>query len=91
LRVDDATIPNKLIVWRELDPLEAPFDPQTGQRKIMSSLFRTEELSVRMSDHLSKAQVLETRPVAIWRNLRLAMREARTASSLVTPRTQVTA
>jgi hypothetical protein len=58
LRVDDPTIPNGLIVWRELDPLEAPLDPQTNQRKIASSVFRTQEMSVRMSDHTTKAQVV---------------------------------
>jgi hypothetical protein len=62
LRVDDPSIRDDLIVWRELDPLEAPADPQTLQRKIMSSVFRTEELSVRMSDKISKAQVVANAP-----------------------------
>jgi hypothetical protein len=61
-RIDDATIPDDLIVWRELDPLEAPLDPQTNQPKVMSSVFRTEELSVRMSDKISQADVLSNAP-----------------------------
>jgi hypothetical protein len=62
LRVNDPTIPDELIVWRELQPAEAPPDPQTGQRKIMSSVFRTEEMSVRMSDQISKLQVVTNAP-----------------------------
>jgi hypothetical protein len=62
LRVDDPSIPNDLIVWRELDPLEAPLDPQSGRRKISSGVFRTAEMSVRMSDHISKAQVVANAP-----------------------------
>jgi hypothetical protein len=44
LRIDDPTIPDTLIVWRTLDPLETRIDPTTGQREIMSSVFRSEEM-----------------------------------------------
>lgn len=62
LRIDDLSDPDSLVVWREIDPLEAPADPQTLRRKIMSSVFRTEELSVRNSDRISKAQVVANAP-----------------------------
>jgi hypothetical protein len=62
LRVDDRTIPDGLIVWRELDPAEAPIDPHTNQRKIQSSVFRTQEMSVRLSDKTSLAAVRANAP-----------------------------
>ena len=49
-------------MWRELDPAEAPVDPKTHQRVIMSSVFRTEEMSVRMSDNITRAQVMANAP-----------------------------
>lgn len=57
LRKDDPTIPDKLVVWRVLDPAQAPVDATTGVRKIMSDVFRTEEMSVYMSDQIALAQV----------------------------------
>jgi hypothetical protein len=64
LRIDDPTIPNTLTVWRTLDPREAPVDPTTGQREIMSSVFRCEEVSVHMSDHVSQTDVVRKNPGA---------------------------
>ena len=58
LRNDDRTISDSLIVWRTLDPLEAPIDPATGEREIMSSVFRSEEVSVYFSDHISLIDVM---------------------------------
>ena len=52
-RIDDQAIPDALIVWRTLDPLEAPIDPVTGRHEIMSSVFRSEEVSVYLSDYIS--------------------------------------
>ncbi len=57
-RIDDKTIPDNLIVWRTLDPLEAPIDPTTGKREIMSSVFRSEEVSVYLSDCISLTDVI---------------------------------
>ena len=59
-RIDDQAIPEALIVWRTLDPLEAPVDPVTGQREIMSSVFRSEEVSVYLSDYISLTDVVAT-------------------------------
>jgi hypothetical protein len=64
LRIDDQTIPDSLVVWRTLDPLEAPIDPTTGRREIMSSVFRTEEVSVYPSDYISLADVVTRNPGA---------------------------
>jgi len=57
-RIDDPTIPNTLIVWRTLDPLETRIDPATSLREIMSSAFRSEEVSVHMSDSVSQTDVV---------------------------------
>jgi len=65
-RIDDKTIPDDLIVWRTLDPLEAPIDPTTGQREVMSSVFRSEEVSVYLSDHISLADVAARNPGAYF-------------------------
>lgn len=64
LRTDDKTIPDSLIVWRTLDPLEAPIDPTTGRREIMSSVFRSEEVSVYLSDYVSLSDVVKRNPGA---------------------------
>lgn len=64
LRTDDKSIPDDLVVWRTLDPLEAPIDATTGQREIMSSVFRSEEVSVYLSDCMSLADVLTGNPGA---------------------------
>lgn len=64
LRTDDKTLPDDLIMWRTLDPLEAPLDPTTGQREIMSSVFRSEEVSVYLSDHVSLSDVMKKNPGA---------------------------
>lgn len=58
LRTDDKSIPDDLIAWRTLDPLEAPIDPTTGRREIMSSVFRSEEVSVYLSDYISLTDVV---------------------------------
>jgi hypothetical protein len=63
-RIDDKTIPDHLIVWRTLDPFEAPIDPTTGQREMMSSVFRSEEVSVHLSDYISLADVVARSPGA---------------------------
>jgi hypothetical protein len=47
-----------LLVWRLLDTWEAPADQRTGQRKIVSSVFRTEEMSVYLSDQVTLSQVI---------------------------------
>lgn len=62
--IDDQMIPGTLIVPRTLDPLEAPVDPSTGQREIMSSVFRSEEVSVYLSDCISLVDVVARNPGA---------------------------
>ena len=68
-RIDDRTIPDTLIVWRTLDPSEAPIDPATGQPDIMSSVFRSEEISVYLSDHITLTNVVDAEPGSLSRSV----------------------
>lgn len=61
-RVDNPGIASSLVVWRRLDPLEAPVDPTGGFRKISSKVFRTEEMSVYLSDRISLKDVISKNP-----------------------------
>jgi hypothetical protein len=47
-----------------VDPQEAPVDPATSQRVIMSQVFRTEEMSVFMSDQIALSRVQVENPGA---------------------------
>jgi|SRR6266446_2227573 len=62
LRKNDPRISKTLVLWRVLDPAQAPIDPNTGSRKIMSDVFRTEEMSVYMSDQIALSQVQVNNP-----------------------------